>query len=125
MEFIGSIKVDVEAEYLDSQSIPEKNKYVFAYHITIYNLGSEPAQLINRYWLITDGEGKKSEVAGSGVIGEQPTIKPGKKYSYSSGCVLDTPVGTMEGHYEMQLADNSMSKAVIPVFRLSVPNIVH
>lgn len=119
------IQVSVETEFLPQQSDPEDNKFVFAYHITIENNDATDVKLLNRYWLITDGDGNKSEVAGSGVIGQQPIIKPGKKHQYSSGCVLETPVGTMEGYYEMQLPDNSLVKAIIPVFSLSQPNIIH
>jgi ApaG protein len=125
MKINDKVKVQVQTEYVESQSEPEKDKYVFAYHIAIDNQDNTSVNLLNRYWLITDGDGAKSEVSGSGVVGEQPLISSGETYHYSSGCVLSTPVGTMEGYYEMQMPDSSMVKVPIPVFSLTVPKILH
>lgn len=119
------IDISVTTRYIDEQSEPSAQRFVFAYTVTISNQGSEPVQLLNRYWLITDANGKKVEVQGPGVVGEQPTIEPDKSYSYTSGCILETELGTMEGHYEFKLANDELVKQPIPVFRLSLPNIVH
>ena len=121
----ANIQVSVTSEYLDAQSQPEKNKYTFAYHITISNQGTEAAQLISRHWIITDGEGNTREVKGLGVIGEQPMICPGENYHYSSFAVLDTVVGTMEGSYQMKAMDDSIFNAPIPAFLLAVPGAVN
>ncbi len=119
------LHIQVASHYLTDRSMPEEDKYVFAYTVTIRNLGSEAATLRNRRWLITDGNGKTTEVKGAGVVGKEPTIGPGKQYSYTSGAVLESPVGTMEGYYEMEAEDGSLFKATIPVFRLAVPNVVN
>ncbi|KZN50688.1 Co2+/Mg2+ efflux protein ApaG [Pseudoalteromonas luteoviolacea] len=119
------IKVSVETFYVEAQSQPEKDKYVFAYTITIKNHSLCSAKLESRYWLITDANGKETEVEGEGVVGEQPTIRPGESYQYTSGAVLDTPVGTMEGYYLMRNEFGSEFKAPIKVFRLNRPDILH
>lgn len=119
------INIDVETKYIAEQSDPDSNRFVFAYTISIENHGDEDVQLLNRYWLITDANSKKIEVQGPGVVGEQPVIAPEQKYSYTSGCILETELGTMEGHYEFKGHDEALFKQPIPVFRLSVPNIVH
>ncbi|RJG39472.1 Co2+/Mg2+ efflux protein ApaG [Motilimonas pumila] len=119
------IQIQVETQYIKSQSQPENNKYVFAYTITINNQGDDTVQLLHRHWLITDADGKKTEVEGPGVVGEQPEITPGESFSYTSGTVLNTPIGVMEGHYTLQVADSDLIQATIPTFRLSVPNILH
>lgn len=119
------IRVQVIAEYLAEQSEPDKQRFVFAYHIKISNNGDQAVQLIDRHWLITNGRGEMEEVHGTGVVGLQPTIHPGEHFSYSSGCPLDTPVGTMEGHYDMKAADGSRFKARIGVFRLAQPGALH
>jgi ApaG protein len=119
------IDVGVETSYIDDQSDPQADRYVFAYTITISNTGSAPAKLINRHWLITDGNGKIQEVRGEGVVGEQPYLKPGEVFRYTSGTVIETPVGTMEGEYEM-LGDDGMSfMAPIDRFSLAVPRVLH
>ncbi|WKE66139.1 Co2+/Mg2+ efflux protein ApaG [Gallaecimonas kandeliae] len=118
-------QIHVDSRYLEDRSLPEEDKYVFAYTITIRNLDTKAAKLLNRYWLITDGNGKTTEVAGAGVVGQQPTIQPGGQYSYTSGAVLETPVGTMEGHYEMEEESGAKSKTPIPVFRLAVPKVLN
>ena len=116
------IKVNVVSEYLSAESQPEENRYVFAYHVEISNTGDEPAQLISRHWIITDGDEKVQEVKGEGVIGEKPLIKPGDAYQYSSGTILETPVGSMRGSYQMQADDGSYFDAPIPAFTLANPS---
>ncbi|GGE90653.1 MULTISPECIES: Co2+/Mg2+ efflux protein ApaG [Pseudoalteromonas] len=123
---LGSpIKVSVETFYVEGQSEPEQDKYVFAYSITIKNHSLCSAKLLSRYWLITDANGKEVEVQGEGVVGETPTIAPGESYKYTSGAVLDTPVGTMQGHYTMRNEFGTEFEAPIEVFRLARPNILH
>jgi ApaG protein len=119
------IEVAVKTEYLPHQSSPENKKYAFAYHITLSNAGHIDAQLISRHWIIIDGNGVRREVKGMGVVGDQPLISPGEKYQYSSGAVLETAVGTMQGSYHMQ-ADNGQGFEVeIPVFSLAVPSAIN
>ena len=112
MKQVNKVDITVDTQYLKNQ-IPDKDKYAFAYKIAIHNSGQQSVQLINRYWLITDGNGKKTEVQGAGVIGEQPHIKPGDSFQYTSGAILDTPVGTMQGYYEMQDDDGERFNAAI------------
>jgi len=119
------IEVTAVAEHIAPQSRPEDDDYVFAYHITIRNTGSEPAQLLTRHWIITDGNGKVQEVHGQGVIGEQPTLAPGESFRYTSGCVMETPVGTMHGSYQMVAGDGHHFDAAIPPFVLAVPRVLH
>ena len=119
------INITVDTRYIEEQSEPDANRFVFAYTVHIENNGESDMQLLNRYWLITDANSKQTEVKGPGVVGEQPVIKPQGKYHYTSGCILETELGTMEGHYEFKTIDDSMVKHPIPVFRLSVPNIIH
>lgn len=119
------IDIEVESHYIEEQSIPEEDRYVFAYTITIRNNGSEPAKLLTRHWLITDGDGNTQEVNGEGVVGEQPHIGPGDYFRYTSGTVLDTPVGTMEGSYQMLADDGEQFEAPIPIFTLSLPHTLH
>ena len=119
------IKVTAVAEYVPGQSAPEEDRYVFAYHITISNAGTVGAQLLSRHWIITDGAGKIQEVRGQGVIGEQPALAPGEQFSYSSGSVLETPVGTMQGSYQMVAADGHRFDAEIPAFVLAMPRVLH
>ena len=119
------IRIQVTPEYLPEQSAPQDSRYVFAYHIEISNHGDKPVQLIDRHWLITNGRGEMEEVHGSGVVGLQPVIHPGEHFRYSSGCPLDTPVGTMEGHYDMQTTEGERFKARIGVFRLAQPGSLH
>lgn len=115
------IQVQVTTRYLPEHSAPDDEKYAFAYNISIHNASSTPARLISRYWLITDGYGEQQEVQGAGVVGQQPRIVPGDTYEYTSGAVLDTPVGTMEGHYRMERDDGARFSVPIPRFRLAVP----
>ena len=119
------IDIKVETRFIQEQSDPDADRYVFAYTVTMTNNGDDDAQLLNRYWLITDANGKKTEVLGPGVVGEQPVLKPTTSYTYTSGCILETELGTMEGHYEFKDENGELFKQPIPVFRLSIPNIVH
>ena len=115
------IRVTVEARYLADHSRPEEQRFAFAYFVTIANEGHGRAQLRRRHWIITDGNGKVEEVEGPGVVGEQPVLDRGDVHRYSSGCVLATPVGTMEGTYEMHDPDGRVFRAVIPRFPLHMP----
>jgi ApaG protein len=124
MKQVNKVDITVQTQYLKNQ-IPDTNKYAFAYKITILNNDLQSVQLINRYWLITDGNGKKTEVQGPGVIGEQPHILTGDSFQYTSGAVLDTPVGTMQGYYEMQQEDGERFQAPINIFSLAVPNVLN
>ncbi|HDZ54978.1 MAG TPA: Co2+/Mg2+ efflux protein ApaG [Pseudomonas xinjiangensis] len=117
-----AINVKVETRYLREQSDPDANRFAFAYTISINNEGVIAAQLLDRQWTITDGNGKVQTVEGPGVVGEQPVIQPGKSHTYSSGCLLETPVGTMQGSYGMRAEDRHAFRADIPLFRLSKPN---
>lgn len=113
------IKIEVETEYLEKDSVPEEAQYVFRYTITIVNLNSEAVTLKSRHWIITDSDGKETEVQGEGVVGETPTIEADTAYQYTSGTVLEAPLGFMEGSYTMERIDGSQFDAVIPVFRLA------
>jgi ApaG protein len=118
------IRVDVETSYLDEQSDPREGRYVFAYTITIRNEGQVPARLLTRHWVITDANGKVEEVRGDGVVGEQPYLKPGQGFRYSSGAVIETPVGSMQGSYQMLGDDGAQFDAPIRPFRLAMPGIL-
>jgi ApaG protein len=119
------IRIQVVTDYIDDQSEPESDRYVFAYTITIANNGEIPARLISRHWVITDANGKVQEVTGDGVVGEQPHLNPGEEFRYSSGAVLETPVGAMQGLYRME-ADNGVNfDAPIAPFTLAVPGVLH
>ena len=123
---IGSpVKVSVETFYVEEQSQPELDKFVFAYSVTIKNHSLCSAKLLSRYWLITDANGKEVEVQGEGVVGETPDIAPGESYKYTSGAIIDTPVGTMQGHYTLRNEFGAEFEAPINVFRLACPNILH
>ena len=119
------ISIRVATQYVDDQSEPDIDRYVFAYTITIENKSDIPAQLLSRHWVITDANGKVQEVSGDGVVGEQPTLGPGDTYRYSSGAVLATPVGAMQGVYRMQTGDGIDFDAPIPPFTLAVPGMLH
>ena len=119
------IRIEVTTQYVDEQSEPDIDRYVFAYTITIENQSDVQAQLLGRHWVITDANGKVQEVSGDGVVGEQPRLNPGETYKYSSGAVLETPVGAMEGRYRMQAADGIDFYAPIPAFTLAVPGVLH
>lgn len=120
-----NIDISVETRHIEEQTDADSYRFVFAYTITIANNEPEAVQLFNRNWLITDANGKKVEVQGAGVVGEQPVIAPGEKYTYTSGCVLETEVGTMEGYYQFAKADQPLVDVPIPIFRLAIPNVVH
>jgi len=119
------IQVEVETLYVEEQSLPEQDHYVFAYTITIYNDGNIPARLLNRHWIITDANDKVQEVKGEGVVGDRPYLKPGEHYRYTSGTMLETPVGTMRGSYQMIADDGVEFDADIPSFTLSMPRTLH
>lgn len=120
-----TIVIQVSTRYLPDHLPENSSQYAFAYQITIINQSDETVQLINRYWNITDANGKSSEVQGSGVVGKQPVIKPGEQFQYTSGAILDTPVGSMQGYYEMQTSDGTSFRAPIDIFRLAVPNVIN
>lgn len=122
---MNNIDISVTTQYLASQSVPADNQYVFAYTITITNNGTEAVQLIDRAWQITDADRKVTRVAGEGVVGQQPRLDPGESFSYTSGTVMATPLGSMQGHYGMIDSKGESFKVAIPAFRLAVPNILH
>ena len=119
------ITISVSTEYLDNQSKPEDGRYVFAYHITIENHANQAVQLLSRHWIIVDANQERKEVRGLGVIGEQPTLAPGGTYKYTSGVVLATPIGTMEGTYQLTHHEGESFDAAIEPFLLSIPHAVH
>ncbi len=120
-----NIRVDVQTQYIAEQSDPEQERYVFSYTITIRNQGSVPAKLLTRHWIITNADGKTQEVRGEGVVGEQPHLKPGDGFRYTSGTVLETPVGSMQGSYQMVADDGVKFDAEIAPFTLSMPHSIH
>jgi ApaG protein len=124
-QILNHIDVQVETNYMDSQSQPEEKRFVFSYTVTIRNEGSAPARLLNRHWIITDANGKVQEVRGEGVVGEQPHLKPGETFRYTSGTVLDTPVGSMQGTYDMVDSLGNHFDAMIPAFSLARPGSLH
>lgn len=117
--------VSVETAFLPEQSDEARDRYVFSYTITVLNVGSMPAQLISRHWLITDAAGEVQEVRGLGVVGAQPLLQPGEDFQYTSGCVLATPVGTMHGSYQMVAEDGTQFETPIPAFTLTMPRVLH
>ena len=118
------VRVTVESRFLQEHSAADEDRYAFAYFITIANEGSTRVQLKRRHWIITDGNGKVEEMEGPGVVGEQPVLAPGESHRYTSGSVLATPVGTMEGTYEMHEADGRIFQAEIPRFSLQMPGVM-
>jgi len=122
---LNNIRVDVETRYIEDQSNPEQNYYVFAYTITIQNKGRQSAQLLTRHWVITDSNQKVQEVRGDGVVGEQPLLKPGEQFVYTSGTMLETEIGTMKGSYQMLADDGSHFDAAVDEFVLSTPRVLH
>ncbi|MDP1529440.1 MAG: Co2+/Mg2+ efflux protein ApaG [Rhodoferax sp.] len=119
------ISINVNTAYLAEQSDPSADRYVFAYTISIANTGTVSAQLISRHWIITDAENVTQEVKGLGVVGEQPLLRPGERFEYTSGTAMATPVGTMRGTYQMVAEDGNKFDAEIPVFTLSMPRVLH
>ena len=119
------IRVEAQSTYVREQSQPEQDQYVFSYTITIRNIGEVAAQLMSRHWIITNGDGGVQEVRGDGVVGEQPHLGPGDSFRYTSGAMLETPVGSMHGSYLMRTDDGTEFKAPIPTMRLFMPNSLH
>ena len=119
------IDVSVTTRYLPEQSQPEQNRFAFSYTVTISNNGGLAAKLTSRHWIITDGNAKVQEVRGAGVVGEQPTLAPGESHTYTSGCLLATPVGSMQGSFQMRAEDGHDFDAPIRAFRLAVPGALH
>ena len=119
------VDVEVATRYLPEQSQPEQNRFAFAYTVTIANNGQQSAKLLSRHWLITDGDGRVQEVRGAGVVGQQPMIAPGESHTYSSGTVMATRVGAMQGSYQMLAEDGTRFDAPIAPFRLAVPGSLH
>lgn len=119
------IDVSVVTHYLPEQSQPEQSRFAFSYTVTISNNGQVPAKLLSRHWIITNGDGRVQEVRGAGVIGLQPLIAPGHRHTYSSGTVMSSRVGTMQGSYQMLAEDGKRFDAVIAPFRLAVPGSLH
>ena len=119
------VDVSVVTRYLAEQSQPEQERFAFAYTITVQNNGSLAAKLLSRHWVITDGDGHVEEVRGAGVVGQQPLIEPGESHTYSSGTVMTSKVGTMQGTYEMRADDGKHFDAIIAPFRLAVPGALH
>lgn len=119
------VSVSVQSRYIEDQSEPEDSRFVFAYTVTIMNTGSVPAQLISRHWIIRDAGNAEQEVRGLGVIGQQPLLKAGESFEYTSGCALNTPVGTMRGSYQMVAEDGTQFEADIPEFTLAMPRVLH
>jgi ApaG protein len=119
------IAVSVKTNFIPGQSAPESNRYVFAYTVTITNAGSAPARLVTRHWIITDANNRTQEVRGEGVVGQQPYLPPGSTFEYTSGTILETPVGVMRGSYQMVADDGTRFDAEIPAFTLSAPRTLH
>jgi ApaG protein len=117
--------VSVTAVFMPEQSNVEENQYAFAYHVKIENTGNVAAQLISRHWIISQGDGEIQEVKGLGVIGEQPFLKPADQYEYTSGTVITTPVGEMQGTYQMLAEDGVKFEATIYPFVLAMPRVLH
>ena len=121
----NQIDVSVTSRYLPEQSQAEHNRFAFAYTVTLHNRGQQAATLLSRHWLITDGDGRVQEVRGPGVVGQQPRLEPGAQYTYSSGTLMTTRVGFMQGNYQMQTDDGATVDAPIAPFRLVVPGALH
>ena len=119
------IDVSVDSAYIEAQSDEGQGRYVFAYTVTIHNTGLIPAKLVTRHWIITDSNGKTQEVKGEGVVGEQPYLRPGEAFQYTSGTMLETPVGTMKGSYQMIADDGTKFDAEINPFTLAAPRVLH
>ncbi len=124
-DFSDGINVEVETLYVESESDPDNQRYVFAYTITIRNVGDVPARLLTRHWVIRDANGKVQEVQGDGVVGEQPHLKPGEGFQYTSGTMLETSMGTMGGSYLMVTDEGAEFTAPIADFLLSTPRTLH
>lgn len=125
MTNVDNIEIQVKTQYLKAQSVPDNGQYVFTYTISVINNSPQQVQLLSREWRIVDADNKVTRVAGEGVVGQQPIIAANDSFSYTSGTVLATPIGTMQGHYLMIDADGQHFKLEIPSFRLAIPNIIH
>ena len=119
------IEVSPMPQFIPEQSDPENDRYIFAYTITLRNIGEVPAQLVSRHWIITDGNNEIQEVRGLGVVGKQPLLQPGESFQYTSGSSLTTPIGTMKGTYQMVAEDGTHFEAEIPEFVLATPRALH
>lgn len=119
------VSVQVQSSYAETQSNASEARFVFAYRVIIRNLGRNRIQLLKRYWLITNGNGEQIEVQGEGVVGQQPVILPGNEFQYTSGAIIETPCGTMEGHYDMIDHHEESFRVAIPVFRLATPTSIN
>jgi len=117
--------VKVEVTFIPDQSDVEHNRYAFAYHVTITNTGNIAAQLISRHWIVTEADGETQEIKGLGVVGAQPLLNPNEQYEYTSGTVINTPMGEMHGTYQMVAEDGTQFNAIIPVFSLCMPRVLH
>jgi len=117
--------IHVRPKYLEAHSNPDEHHFVFAYTVTIRNTGERTAKLVSRHWIITDGHNQVEEVRGDGVVGEQPVLKPGESFEYTSGCPLPTPVGSMKGSYQCIADDGTAFDVPIPEFVLSMPRALH
>jgi ApaG protein len=122
---VNDIQVSVVSDYIAQQSVEAEQQFVFSYTITVTNNGDETVQLLSRYWLITDANGDTNTVTGEGVIGQQPYIKANQSFTYTSGCILKSPLGNMQGHYQMQTKSAKLMQVDIPLFRLAKPNILN
>ena len=122
---MNNIDIQVITQYIQEQSKPDDNRFVFSYTVTVSNQGENAAKLIGRHWIITDARDAVQEVQGVGVVGEQPRLEPGEAYTYTSGVVLDTETGTMTGHYQMQRDNGEQFNAEIPAFALVPPHAIH
>ena len=120
-----NIRIKVNTNYLKEQSAPDESRYVFSYTINIKNLGNHSTKLISRQWIITDSNGNIQEVNGDGVVGQQPNINSGEEFTYTSGTIIKTPVGTMEGRYFMEDINNKRFEALIAPFTLAVPSLIN
>jgi ApaG protein len=121
----NKVLVEATPQYIEAQSSPEQNRFVFAYTVTITNVGAVAARLLTRHWLITDANGKVQEVNGEGVVGEHPYLNPGDSFRYTSAAMIETPVGVMQGKYQMQSDNGDCFSAPIPKFTLSIPRTLH
>ena len=120
-----NVEVQAESFFLEEHSKPEENHFVFAYKIRIKNHGNQTLQLLSRHWVITDSNGEVEEIRGEGVVGEQPVLQPNESFKYTSGTIIETPVGTMQGEYQMEAENGYKFEAEIPMFSLKVPKIVN
>ncbi|MCK5881056.1 MAG: Co2+/Mg2+ efflux protein ApaG [Sinobacterium sp.] len=123
--FSPDMSITVHTQFLEHESSAEKKRFVFAYTISIQNHSSKAVKLLTRYWKITDINNKVQEVEGEGVIGQKPRLEPGQEFEYTSGAVLETNAGTMEGHYQFISDDNDIFDAPIPIFSLIDPSQLH